>query len=232
MRYSRVKVAAAASVFVACMLASHSPLLAQKPACAPWPHTACSIAEVLEQFALDARSRGLEPSEWGESVAMSILTQWGEIAPARTDSLLDGLERLALAGSNEYVRQSAASTILFSVPERPGTAARLLRIYRRSPDPLVRSTIASASIRLRERALLIPLLKELATQDESNEDFTEASWVAVSVLLHMDEEGRQALRELHASGRARGKGRAQLDRIARHDFRDPLSPPRPSEPRP
>lgn len=71
-----------------------------------------------------------------------------------------------------------------------------------------------------ERPAAIAFVRRIAMQEPRHEDFPGAVHEAIATLLAMHDEGRAALRELHARGLVRDpEERRGLDHLAQNDFR-------------
>lgn len=128
------------------------------------------------------------------------------------DSIVTGLERIALKSNSRDARQSAASALASAgSANQPIDRAldRVVNIYSQSDDPVVRLTILNQMSRQKDRRAAIAFLKKVAVEGPKQQDYPHASLTAVSELAHMGAEGRAALTELRTAGaitdsRARG----------------------------
>jgi len=118
---------------------------------------------------------------------------------ARADSVLDGLERIALTGSNISLSSSAAQelTLAGSVQHAPPHALdRAVRLYRQSKQKHVRNMILSFLPLQKDRARTIAFLKSVAVQGDQTADFERAPFRAAESLGQMGPAGRAALIDL------------------------------------
>jgi len=147
------------------------------------------VTDVLSQMA-----------ETGDLGPVIFLRDQANQNPATVDSLVTGLERLIFTGKTMRGRSSAAITLAQAgtgeVP-LPGIVNRLAEAYRKSADPEVRGAIITAMIKQRDRVSAIKFLSAVAVEDSEHQDFSGASWGAVTTLSHMSGAGVAALKQLH-----------------------------------
>ncbi len=148
---------------------------------------------------------------------------------ARRDSLLNGLEHLALSADDARLRSSAALW-LASMGEadaplpRQGIVARLGRIYSANEAWLVRYTIQQQLPVQAERRTAAALLRSIALQPDTSSDprvgdMGDLRFEALYRLSEMGEEGRAVLQTMHRNGEVRSPHvRRQLGQMARHGF--------------
>lgn len=139
-------------------------------------------------------------------------------APARVDSLLDGLERFAISSEHRRVQgvalfrlsqggmESSARTI-------PGIAARLVRIHENSSTPHIRDEAVTMLGEQVERDVAVAALLRIAVRDSAQQRSPEGALRAVWSLTRLGPEGEAALRMLHARGLVR-------EPRARHSMRE------------
>jgi hypothetical protein len=190
--------------------------------------------EILRQFETDISTNA------GAAVGVSRLLQvlhQPESSSAKIDSLLAGLERLALQSPNPNVRQSAAGYLLAAgspteVP-RPFTQAteRLARVFENSADQVVRHSIIENMPRQANVDRAIRFLRAVATKPDPAPqryfDQPDEPTQAIEALLRLGERGRSALREIHSNRNAgSARARAQLDLLASRNYS--LTPSDPS----
>lgn len=161
-----------------------------------------SAAEALALFEQEKRSE--QPKNIGGAMMIIHLLTHPDRAQATVDSILSGLENLALNADVQRVRTAAATSLVFTGDTRrpdhlPGAFARSMRVYRQSRDPLVRATMLPILPFYAEQGQVVAFLKSVATQSPSEQDYPDASSQAISALTYMGQEGRAALRELHES---------------------------------
>lgn len=151
---------------------------------------------------------------------------------SRQDSLLHGLERLALTSDNANVRQLATIKIATAgdigrTPARTGVLPRLLRIYRTDRSWIVRALIRDQLPRQAERRAAAAFLRSVAAEPDSSAGMGPHGYFshgdprieALARLAEMGEEGRAVLQAMHRSGEARSpQARITLDGMARRGF--------------
>jgi hypothetical protein len=163
---------------------------------------------------------------------------------ARRDSVLDGLESMALTSESRETRQAAALYLAVAgeserTPPMAGIVERLLRIYRGNPTWLVRSTVMDQLPRQHERHAAAAFLRTVAAERDTSTrvspvhgHFTQGDLrtAALARLAEMGDDGRAVLQAMHRNGEARSpQARIVLDDMARRGFPviDVRRPPRP-----
>lgn len=164
-------------------------------------------------------------------VVGSVLTHADRLPVAMIDSVLDGLQRLALTSPRREVRTDAVGLLAFAgqhwpKPRSPRAGNRLAAIYRGTSDTGLQALLVGMSLpHLAEPGPALPILRDVAMQAESRQDFPEASVWAVESLARMGDPGRAVLRDLHRRGAVRSAAaRSRLDALARTGFREPPRP--------
>jgi hypothetical protein len=166
----------------------------------------------------------------GSAVITRMLARPEQYSSARIDSVLTALELLAVSSDHARTRSVAAVTLSTagdqSLPNPlPGVADRLIRIYRRSEDPLVRSTLIGLPLtRQADRSRVVNFLASIAVEPslETRNHWGDNSARAVQNLALMGESGSRELRRLYQSGQVQSpEARRVLDVLARNDFRLP-----------
>lgn len=186
-----------------------------------WP-----VDSILARFEADARAR--PPSSIGSALAAGVLSLPSPYA-SRRDSLLNGLERMALLSDDQRVRHWAASELAFSgtvgrpEPPLPGVLRRLVRIYRARPDPVVRIAIRRSLPEQAERSAALTLLRGIAATPDTLRHVVDhvgdERLEALDRLAEMGEEGRAVLQTMHRNREARSpQGQARLEEMARRGF--------------
>jgi len=178
-----------------------------------------SAERMLRAFEEDAevgRTGGTE----GIGAVQWALMHRAEVPPARIDSLLAGLERMA----NESPTRLARVRAVIQLGRDSLGVDRMLRVYRAAAaHPEVRDMVISSMPKPRIPAQMdawIALLRELVAQPEGQEDFDEAPFEAMRQLYALKEPGIAVLRDLHQRGAARNPAvRALLSSWARQDFK-------------
>ncbi len=162
----------------------------------------------------------------GPLAAATYLYNFDRFPKATVDSVLTGLAHLALNAGDQKVRTAAASLLAFLGDTRrskqmPGSFTRSLRVYRQARDPMVRMIMLPVFSFYGESNQVIALLKSIAVQTASEEDFPDAPAYAVTALSYMGEEGRMALKQLFESKRVRNpKAGAYLHYLSQRGFRE------------
>lgn len=148
----------------------------------------------------------------------AILEQASSAAPARVDSLLSGLQQLAVASDSRRVRTVAVTALATAGGEdRPAPAAgvveRLMEVYRTADDALIRAEALALVAHQADRAAAVQALRGVATQEPAELRADDAGRCAIWGLASMDAE--DTLRELHRSGAVReAEARRALQVIA------------------
>jgi len=149
------------------------------------------------------------------SGAAAILQQRKKYPPAKIDSLVGGLERLAITAATPIARMSAAGALANAGAGEdplPGAFDRIVAVYRRSGEDLVRRIILSNMSIQHDKERAIAFLKVVAGEPPDSQDFTSASLSAVSKLGSMGDPGLAALAQLRESGALRdGKARGYVE---------------------
>lgn len=130
----------------------------------------------------------------------------------RVDSVLAGLEQIALTAEPRFIGSSAAASLAHagSVENAPpGVFDREERVYAKSKYPIVRLTILNRMFEQKERVRSLRFLRSVAAQRTEQQDFQDAAVTAVEGLSRMGVEGRAALidmrdRNLLRDGKAIG----------------------------
>jgi hypothetical protein len=154
-----------------------------------------------------------------------VLAHRTQYAAGDVDALLQGLERLAITGSEPQVRAEAAARLAIPGARSDahpllGTLARLQRVYAASRDPLVRGVIVGTFGDLAERREAIRFAEDIASR--SPEDFTDAASRVIASLLMMGDEGRASLARLNESKSVKDPEAAHsLVLLARTGYRAP-----------
>lgn len=184
-------------------------------------------AQLLADFAREGQA--VTQGRMASTGITEILLSHERYPQSKVDSLLAGLEDLALHGSTQQVRMAAAERINTAgrrgVPQPlPGTAERLQRVYRASRDSLVKTTLLGAMGVIAEQSAASSFLRAIAMKSEQEQGFHGEVHEAIRALLCMGEEGRAAVRELHDRKLVRHHEEARhLDDLARAGYE--LHPP-------
>lgn len=184
-----------------------------------------SVDSILSAFERDARTRASPSSALSD--VREVLRQTA--FPARGDSLLRGLQQLALQSADVNVQHYATSYLgdAGSESRRISIVEGLQRIYRVRNTPLIRLTVLDKMPLQQERAAAAAFLRSVAAEPDLNGPdpvhgyFTSGDprTQALARLSEMGEEGAAALRAMHRSGGARSpQARIVLDDMARRGF--------------
>lgn len=190
-----------------------------------WP-----VDSVLARFETDIRTHVVQSVA---SEAVYDILDLSNSPPARKDSLIDGLERLALTSSFRNVRHIATARIAVAgqvgrpVAPRAGLLSRLQRIYWGNTAWLVRSTILDSMPLQAERRAAAAFLRSVAAEPDTSSAMGPHGYFshgdlrthALARLAEMGEEGRAVLQAMHRSREARSpQARLVLDDMARRGF--------------
>lgn len=185
----------------------------------------CSVSRVLAQFEEDIRLHG--SYRGGYVWALRIMTQQDSFTSAARDSLLAGLEELALGAADPNVRHRASTVLsLAGEPDSgkplPGIVARLERVYRQTQDDLVRWNIRARAPLQADRRAAAAFLCSLAVAPMPPPrafDERDAATDALEQLARMGDVGRATLRQLHTGRTVRSEqARAYLEHLAQQGF--------------
>jgi hypothetical protein len=152
----------------------------------------------------------------------------GDYPAADLESVLRGLEEVALTGMPPRFRAEAASLLTVPGSSRAvhplrGRFSRLERVCRESTDPVVRIVLIRGMGDQVDRREAAGFLEGVATRDSAG--FAPEPRYAIKELLRMDEEGRRVLKQLHDRDAVRNpEAKAMLAVLAKYDFREPPSP--------
>lgn len=199
------------------------------PGSTPGSYTGVDVPAVPVML---ARLDSDHPGPSGPAAGIGAVLRHADRLPvAMIDSVLDGLQRLALTSPRPEVRTHAVGLLATAGKHWPKARSlqagnRLAAIYRGTSDPDLKALLVGLSLAwLAEPGPALPVLRDVATQAESRQDFPEASVWAVESLARMGDPGRAVLRDLHRRGAVRSvAARSRLDALARTGFRE--SPPR------
>lgn len=187
------------------------------------------VDSMLARFEHDVHTNAVQ--EVGVAQIMRLLRDPGA-SGARRDSLLNGMERLALTGRTRDIRHAGAlylavaGTFDMPTPAR-GVVARLVRTYRVQDDPAVRLTIRNQLPLQVERPAAAAFLRAIAAEPDSSSgrgphgyfSHGDPRTEALARLAEMGEVGRAVLQAMHRSGEARSpQARITLDNMAQRGF--------------
>jgi hypothetical protein len=174
------------------------------------------MLQVFEEDAVESRTGGTE----GIAAVQWALMHPKLVAPAKLDSVLAGLERMATQSPTRLARVRAVIQL-----GRDSTGFdRMLRLYRAAAAfPEVRDMAISSMPDPKLPAQVdawIALLRSIVVQPEGGEDFPDAPFEAMRQLYALKAPGIAVLRDLHQRGAARNPAvRALLASWARQDFK-------------
>jgi hypothetical protein len=200
---------------LSCAAFAASPAAAQQLTAAQLP-SAERMLTVFEEDAVTSRTGGTE----GIGAVQWALMHNSEVPPARLDSLLAGLERIATQSPTRLARVRA----VMQLGRDSLGFDRMLRVYRAAAAfPEVRDMAISSFPDPKtpaQMAAWITFLRGIVVQPEGQEDFPDAPFEAMRQLYALKEPGIAALRDLHQRGSARNPAvRALLASWARQDFK-------------
>lgn len=142
---------------------------------------------------------------------------------ALVDSLVLGLEQLALTGAHENIRSAAVSTLVFMGRDLPDGTERVIRIFERSNDQRVRGNVLVLLPMTSQKSRALGFLRRVAVRSGGPQDEPAK---AITSLAHLGSDGQAVLRELHASGAVRSQeARSRLTALARNGYREPTGRP-------
>lgn len=201
----------------------------RRPGSTPGSYTGVDVPPVTVMLARLDRDH---PGSSGPAAGIGSVLAHADLLPAAMiDSVLDGLQHLALTSPRSQVRTNAVGLLASAGKQWPKARSaragnRLAAIYRGTSDPDLKALLVGLSLSwLAEPGPALPILRDVAMQPESREDFPEASVWAVASLARMGDPGRAVLRDLHRRGAVRSAAaRYRLDALARTGFREPPRP--------
>lgn len=151
--------------------------------------------DVLTRFEKNART--------GRSGVPDVVRHPESYPRTTVDSVIAGLEMLAVSAEPELVRSEAAVALASAGSDDhpiPGVFEKKVQLYQRSNSNLVRGMIIAYIDSGQERTRAIDFLKATATSPAPPR-FDAAPFLAAQHLSFMGAEGRAILTELYASGR-------------------------------
>ena len=175
-----------------------APVIGAQPVDPPRAIRSASAQHLLSSFEKRAAT--------GSASLGTLLRQPERYEKLTIDSLVDGLEKLALSSSSSVVRSNAAWNLAIAGSARlsdRNLLNRLVRVYEQSTDELVRRSILGRMHVQQNRPAAIRFLIKVATESTSQQDYEEASLEAVSTLSYMGAEGKAALLILQRNGELR-----------------------------
>lgn len=120
---------------------------------------------------------------------------------ARHDSVIAGLEKLAVNSDEERVRGQAAMVLAAAASntENPGLFERVVRLYATSNSHLVRVSVVHYIAKGKDPTRGIEFLKSILTSPAPR-DFDGGPYLAAQELSFMGPEGRAILNDLNGRG--------------------------------
>ncbi|HVG43891.1 MAG TPA: hypothetical protein VM890_04145 [Longimicrobium sp.] len=178
------------------------------------------VGRMLQVFEEDAAADRTGGTEGIAAVQWALMHQ-PQVAPAKLDSVLAGLERMATQSPTRLARVRAV--IQLGRDSSSTGFDRMMRVYRAAAaHPEVRDMLISSvhTPKLpREVEAWITLLRGLVVQPADAEDFPDAAFEAMRQLYALKDPGIAVLRDLHQRGAARNpEVRALLASWARQGF--------------
>jgi hypothetical protein len=181
---------------------------------------------LLGRFEKERRAQGRSTTGAHDAIGTILWRSSPSDAP-RVDSLLAGLEKIAIESNEPSARGSAAGLIaLAGANSGRGIVNRLVRIYDKSGDAEVRFIIVRLMKTQRERRDGLSFLRRVAlepsTQSPSHPprgDDLSLQKAALQSLMLMGSEGKQMVQSLYADKLVKDwSARAYLDYLARTGF--------------
>jgi hypothetical protein len=213
---------ARALIALAALLAA-SPAAAQTDTAQTLPSAERMLAVFVED-AVENRDGGKE----GIVAVRYALGHPGQLPRARLDSLLAGLEGIAV--TSDVSRARIRAVMQLSRMADSAGFERMMRVYRAAaahPDvrDMVVSTMGKPKLPRHVNAW-VALLAELATAPAGVEDFPNSKFEAMKFLLSLGAPGHQRLIDIHRRNLARDpEVRATLAEWVRLEFKVPESAP-------
>jgi hypothetical protein len=177
--------------------------------------------ELVAAFVRDNAKVGRAPSMATVELT-SVLLGRADYPSANLDSVLEGLERVALTGTSSSLRAEAALSLSLpgsrrALRPRSGTVARLERIYRRSDNPEVRGAIIAGLAHSVEQARALAFLEDVATEEPA--DYPGAALDALAAISAHEKQGSGVLKRLHETGVVHDQhARQWLDLVASRGY--------------
>ncbi len=200
---------------------------AQPAAPADPPRELPSAERMLTVFVEDAEA-GRDGGTEGIVAVQYAVRNPARVPPARLDSLLAGLERIAVTSEGRRARVRAVMQL--SRMEDSAGFERMMRVYRdASAHPDVRDMVVSTMHKPKLRRHMdawVALLAGLVTAPAEVEEFPNSRFEAMKFLLALGAPGQEALIRIHRRNLARDpEVRATLAEWIRLEFRVPESAP-------
>ena len=176
-------------------------------------------AYVQEREIPRGQSRGLS------ELVQAVTNAPGDYPAADLESLLRGLEDVALTGTPSRFRAEAASLLTYPSSTRAvhplrGRFRRLATVYSESTDPLVRIVLLRQMGDQIDRGEAAAFLESVASHSELEAEARSA----IDALSGLGEEGRTVLKRLYDTNAFRNReSKAMLEVLAKYDFRRPSS---------
>lgn len=201
-------------------------LVAQAPGHAQ--QRSLSVREMIAMYETDAMETN--SSGIGASHVYRVIVNPESYSVAVVDSVLDGLEHLALRSTAPGVRHAATLTLLTAGERRenrPGikrVAPRLVRIFETTSDRTIRWSVLTSIRRQADVDIVLAFLRRAATQPglvlaRPPYDEDDEPTLAIQALASLGERGRSILRQMHTD-RSAGTpmARNRLDWLVSRNF--------------
>lgn len=176
-----------AGFIIGCCLTAPLPLASQtKPS---WRKSSMSAQAWLTHFEQLARK--------GVGADADIVRHPSLYPRTRVDSVVDGLERIALGSGSDLVKGEAVAALSMAGSDDssiPGIFERTTKIFMRSDSHQVRGMIIGYMPNQRERAKALTFLRSVAMSDPEQTD--DLPFLAVDVLSGMGTAGRATIADL------------------------------------
>lgn len=151
----------------------------------------------------------------------SVLTDPSSFPAAKVDSLLNGLEMLAMSASEQRVQIMALSWLAGAgrggvSPVIPGIAGRLARVYDRAASVQVRRSALRQLGSQADQESAARILRNIAQQDSASQRAPNAAHDAIWGLTELGAPGTAVLRDLHSRRLLRDpEARSAIQQVAR-----------------
>jgi len=182
-------------------------------------HVTRAPAELLAAYVRESQT--LNGHHDASTAITHILTHHTDYPPADVESLLQGLEEIALTGALSSLRAESAFRLSIPGSRRalhpiPGAFPRLARVYRESSDVLVRRMVVNVMGDLTDRGEAAAFLERVASEEPPG----GIAGRALASLLTMGDEGRLVLKRLHETKAVRDpEVSMDLSTIAKNGYR-------------
>jgi hypothetical protein len=207
---------------VAALLASVSALLSASVEAQDRRQVTSTPHQLIAAFVRDYEGDGPLPSTAGMDLS-AILLDRADYPGGSLNSVIEGLQEVALSQRSPRLRAVAIMYLASSgsrdaLHPRPGTVARLERIYRQSNNALVRASVVTGLARSAEHHEALAFLEDVAARE--SQDFPGAPQAALTAIASHADEGTGLLRRLHQAKAVHDpQARLWLDQVATTGYR-------------